>query len=68
MAVTKMEKVTLISDKRNQERILQAVQGIQNVEIRDLYQNRTNNQWVEKYFGSLSIRTDELCKIKSESE
>lgn len=51
MAVTKMEKVTLISDKRNQERILQAVQGIQNVEIRDLYQNRTNNQWVEKYLA-----------------
>ena len=35
MAVTKMEKVTLISDKQNQDALLQAIQGIQNVEIRD---------------------------------
>ncbi len=64
MAVTKMEKVTLISDKRNQERILQAVQGIQNVEIRDLYQNRTNNQWVEKYFPDTTI-IDKEAKLSA---
>jgi len=64
MAVTKMEKVTLISDKRNQERILQAVQGIQNVEIRDLYQNRTNNQLVEKYFPDTTI-IDKEAKLSA---
>ncbi|OTP10039.1 V-type sodium ATPase subunit I [Enterococcus sp. 10A9_DIV0425] len=55
MAVTKMEKVTLISDKRNQDAILQAVQGIQNVEIRDLFQETSNNQWVDTYFPKVAI-------------
>ncbi|WP_165003719.1 MULTISPECIES: V-type ATP synthase subunit I [unclassified Enterococcus] len=73
MAVTKMEKVTLISDKRNQETILQAVQGIQNVEIRDLFQETVNNQWVETYFPDaatfdkevkLSALENRLLKIR----
>lgn len=51
MAVTKMEKVTLISDKLNQELVLQTVQGLQNVEIRDLYKESDNNAWVSDYFG-----------------
>ncbi|OJG83109.1 V-type ATP synthase subunit I [Enterococcus ratti] len=45
-----MEKVTLLSDKKNQERLLQAVQGIHAVEIRDLFQELENNQWVDTYF------------------
>lgn len=55
MAVTKMEKVTLISDKQNQDALLQAIQGIQNVEIRDLFQETTNNQWVDTYFPKAAI-------------
>ena len=50
MAVTKMEKVTLISDKKNREILLQAVQGLHAVEIRDLFQESENNQWVETFF------------------
>lgn len=55
MAVTKMEKVTLISDKRNQEALLKTIQGIQNVEIRDLFQEKTNNEWVDTYFPKATI-------------
>lgn len=55
MAVTKMEKVTLISDKRNQDALLKTIQGIQNVEIRDLFQETTNNQWVDTYFPKATI-------------
>ena len=50
MAVTKMEKVTLISDKKNQELLLQALQGIHAVEIRDLFQEFESNEWVDFYF------------------
>ncbi|MGG5313383.1 V-type sodium ATPase subunit I [Enterococcus sp. DIV2371] len=55
MAVTKMEKVTLISDKRNQEALLKTIQGNQNVEIRDLFQEKTNNEWVDTYFPKATI-------------
>ncbi|MGG5359029.1 MULTISPECIES: V-type ATP synthase subunit I [unclassified Enterococcus] len=50
MAVTKMEKATLITDKKNQELLLQTVQGLQNVEIRDLFKESDSNQWVGDYF------------------
>lgn len=51
MAVTKMEKVTVISDKTHQESVLQTLQGLQNVEIRDLSKSTENNAWVQKYFS-----------------
>ncbi|MBF8808415.1 MAG: V-type ATP synthase subunit I [Enterococcus lacertideformus] len=54
-----MEKVTLISDKKNQELILQAVQGIHAVEIRDLFQEVESNQWVEKYFPEKMLGDEE---------
>src|SRR5699024_9121889 len=74
MAVTKMEKVTLISDKKNQEQILQAVQGMHAVEIRDLFQESENNEWVEKYFpetatidkeSKVAVLTSELSEIRT---
>lgn len=74
MAVTKMEKVTLISDKKNQEQILQAVQGMHAVEIRDLFQESENNEWVEKYFpetatidkeSKAAVLTSELSEIRT---
>lgn len=55
MSVTKMEKVTLISDQKNQEVILQAIQGIQQVEFRNLFQETTNNHWVETYFPQAKV-------------
>ncbi|MDH6364763.1 V/A-type H+-transporting ATPase subunit I [Enterococcus sp. PF1-24] len=51
MAVSKMTKVTLISDKSYKETLLQTVQGLQNTEIRDLTKSNESNQWVQQYFG-----------------
>jgi V/A-type H+-transporting ATPase subunit I len=55
MAVTKMEKTTLITDKKNQELLLQTVQGLQNVEIRDLFKESNSNQWVGDYFAEIEV-------------
>ncbi len=65
MAVTKMEKVTLISDKKNREILLQAVQGLHAVEIRDLFQESENNQWVETFFPEPEMidKDKELAKL-----
>ena len=74
MADTKMEKVTLISDKKNQGQILQVVQGMHAVEIRDLFQESENNEWVEKYFpetatidkeSKAAVLTSELSEIRT---
>ncbi|MBO0481574.1 V-type ATP synthase subunit I [Candidatus Enterococcus courvalinii] len=66
MSVTKMEKVTLISDQKNQETILQAIQGIQQVEFRDLFQETTNNHWVETYFPQVKIFSEDTSKHELE--
>lgn len=66
MSVTKMEKVTLISDRKNQETILQAIQGIQQVEFRDLFQETTNNHWVETYFPQVKIFSEDTSKHELE--
>lgn len=60
MAVIKMEKVTLISDRRNQEQILQAVQGLQNVEVRDVLSEADNNQWVNEFFSAYKEQTYDI--------
>ncbi|MFV0561048.1 MAG: V-type ATP synthase subunit I [Enterococcus sp.] len=62
MAVAEMNKVTLITDKRHQESLLQAIQSLQNVEIRDLWREDTSNQWVNEYFPNV---TSEESKIEN---
>ncbi|GCF92227.1 V-type ATP synthase subunit I [Enterococcus florum] len=51
MAVSKMQKLTLIAEQGRSEEILAAVQGFQNVEVRDVFQAAQNNQWVDQFFG-----------------
>lgn len=52
MGVTKMKKVTIISERSYQDSLLQAIQGLQNVEVRDLSQSVENNDWVQQYFST----------------
>ncbi len=51
MAVSKMKKLTLIAEGSKSEEILKAVQGFQEVEVRDVFQATESNQWVETFFG-----------------
>ena len=66
MSVTKMEKVTLISDQKNQEAVLQAIQGIQQVEFRNLFQETTNNHWVDTYFPQTKTFTENTSQHELE--
>lgn len=65
MGVTKMKKVTIISERSHQERLLQAIQGLQNVEIRDLSKSVENNAWVTQYFSAAfsEIKDTELAEL-----
>lgn len=70
MAVTKMEKVTVIADKNHQEAILQTFQGLQNVEIRDLSKSNESNAWVNHYFSGsfdqlMDTREGDLDQLQS---
>ncbi|MGM0216121.1 V-type ATP synthase subunit I [Enterococcus sp. AZ109] len=59
MGVTKMKKVTIISERSYQAALLQAIQGLQNVAVRDLSQSVENNDWVQQYFSTAFEETKE---------
>lgn len=68
MAVSKMKKMTLIADKRHHEKILQAVQAIQSVELRDLFQESSSNEWVTAYFNQVTPAEDSEDSKKNEQQ
>lgn len=63
MGVTKMKKVTIISERSYQEKLLQTIQGMQNIEIRDLSQSVENNSWVDTYFTNIFDRLPETDTV-----
>lgn len=50
MAVTKMEKMTILAAADRQEPVLQTMQGLQNVEVMDLLGQQEQRQVLEQYF------------------
>lgn len=50
MAVTKMKKLTLIAPKNHQASLLKTIQGLQQLQIRDVFVQNVSNQWVKTYF------------------
>lgn len=52
MAVNKMEKVTLIAAAEKEEAILQSIQGLQTVEIKDFYHSSVDQTYLDSYFSS----------------
>ncbi|KAF1295717.1 V-type ATP synthase subunit I [Enterococcus sp. JM4C] len=51
MAVSKIEKVSIILEKKKLEKVLQILQGLQAIEVRDLSNKSASNFWVEDYFS-----------------
>ncbi|MGM0125092.1 V/A-type H+/Na+-transporting ATPase subunit I [Enterococcus sp. AZ194] len=51
MAVSKIEKVSIILEKKHLEDVLQVLQGLQAIEVRDLSEKNASNFWVEEYFS-----------------
>nr|WP_223272949.1 hypothetical protein [Enterococcus sp. OL5] len=51
MAVTKLNKLTLITPKHYQERLLTKLQTMQFVEIENVFEQETNETWLREFFA-----------------
>lgn len=59
MAVSKMSKMTLIAEQRQQNKLLQMLQEFQKVEIENIFQEDLNQEWLKEYFPDSSQLKDE---------
>lgn len=50
MAVERLKKVTVICGKDKQDQILRLLQGLQKVQLTDLFENEENQAWIQHYF------------------
>ncbi|MHC5217293.1 V-type ATP synthase subunit I [Enterococcus sp. LJL128] len=62
MAVNKMEKVTLIAAAEKEEVILQAIQGLQTIEIKDFHHASVDQSYIENYFASNRVGEEKAEK------
>lgn len=53
MAVTKMKKLTIIAPKNHQASLLKTIQGLQQLQIRDVFVQSVSNEWVKTYFKEI---------------
>jgi len=51
MAVTKLNKLTLITPKRYQESLLTKLQAMQFVEIENVFEKEANETWLQEFFA-----------------
>ncbi|WP_430601805.1 V/A-type H+/Na+-transporting ATPase subunit I [Enterococcus sp. DIV0724b] len=62
MAVNKMEKMTIIAAAEREEAILQAIQGLQAIEIKSFFHSNVDSSYIEKYFADTLVQDDEIQK------
>lgn len=62
MAVTKMEKMTIIAATEREEVILQAIQGMQAIEIKDFFHSNVDSFYLEKYFSATLLEEESKKK------
>ncbi|MHC5229181.1 V-type ATP synthase subunit I [Enterococcus sp. LJL99] len=62
MAVNKMEKITLIATSKNEERMLQTIQGLQAVEIKELAVGNLTKKEVTDYLHTDAIQLNDNQK------
>ncbi|WP_206912096.1 V/A-type H+/Na+-transporting ATPase subunit I [Enterococcus sp. DIV0840] len=67
MAVNKMEKMTIIAAADREEAILQAIQGMQAIEIKDFFHSNVDSSYIEKHFASTLVEEDESKKKRFQS-
>lgn len=58
MAVNKMEKMTIIAASEKEEEILQAIQGLQTIEVKDFFHSNVDSSYIEKHFASTLLKED----------
>lgn len=59
MAVNKMEKMTIIAAAEQEELILQAIQGLQTIEIKDFFHSNVDSSYIKNHFASTLLESDE---------
>ncbi|MEI5992106.1 hypothetical protein A5881_003662 [Enterococcus termitis] len=62
MAVNKMEKMTIIAASEKEEAILQAIQGMQAIEIKDFFHSNVDSSYIEKNFAQTLLAEDDSQK------
>lgn len=50
MVVNPVSKLSILAEKSQQDKILQMLQGMQNVEMEDILHTQENKEWLHKYF------------------
>lgn len=59
MAVNKMEKMTIIAAAEQEERILQTIQGLQAIEIKDFFHSNVDSSYIKERFAQTLQPLDE---------
>ncbi|WP_207695911.1 V/A-type H+/Na+-transporting ATPase subunit I [Enterococcus sp. DIV0212c] len=62
MAVNKMEKMTIIAAADQEEAILQTIQGLQAIEIKDFFHSNVDSSYIKKHFASTFSEDDQSQK------
>lgn len=62
MAVNKMEKMTIISAADKEEVILQTIQGLQALEMKDFTHSNVEQHYLEEHFPTIHMEVDETKK------
>jgi V/A-type H+-transporting ATPase subunit I len=59
MAVNKMEKLTIIAAAEQEERILQTIQGLQAIELKDFFHSNVDSSYIKERFAQTLQPLDE---------
>lgn len=62
MAVNRMEKMTIIAAAEQEGAILQAIQGLQAIEIKDFFHSNVDSLSIKKNFAATLLREDDRQK------
>jgi V/A-type H+-transporting ATPase subunit I len=54
MAVTRLSKLTIIAPTLHQETVLKKLQGLQLIEIEDVFEHEENQRWLAEFFANQS--------------
>ncbi|OJG71321.1 V-type ATP synthase subunit I [Enterococcus quebecensis] len=57
-----MEKMTIIASAEREEVILQTIQGLQAIEIKDFFHSNVDSSYIKKHFASTVVEEDESKK------
>lgn len=64
MAVKQMKKLSLICQKQDQDAMLRLLQGLQQVEVEDVYEEEADAPWLATYFGASEPTKTDASRVE----